>query len=567
MPSRRSMLIGGGAVAAAGGLAWRFGRKPAPRPRGALKARRDLNVLFILTDQERSWDQTPLGFVEKHLPARMRLAEQSADISHMYTPIQLCSMARGVVYSGLHSQNNGVWENVPIPTASDLSPSAPTLGSLFQDAGFRTGYAGKWHLSKLHPRNVPLPEEEVMRTILAYGFDETELRRERDGTNAGFNEDGLTVEASLRFIERGKGDDRPWFLAVNLLNPHDIMYYTSGEEMTQSRVTSFPDPSTRPPSDALYQTDLGYDVYGETYGCEDFKERPAAIDNYHRSYSASMGLMDYQDTDIAREFQNYYWNCMRDCDRHLMTLLNGLEESGEADRTVIVFTSDHGEFLGAHALRGKGVNAYREGSHVPLLISHPDGRSGRVQALASQVDLAPTLLGLAGVDDAEVTEQFPMLPGYDLSSLAYGARARTARDDDGILTYWTSLAFLAPEGPELFAAALEKSGLSQQLAQLDAVRKINWDRRGQMRGVFDGRFTFSRYFSPDDHHLPRDIEELLKRNDVELYDNQLDPDQTRNLAGDPAYGDHIEALNRKTNALIAREIGTDRGNYLPMFAK
>ena len=577
--TRRGAMLGGAAAAAlgAGALAWYRNRPPAPRPRADFAAGSGLNVLFVLTDQERAWDMLPAGFIETHCPGRVKLAEMSVGYSDANTPIQLCSMARGVVYTGVHAQNNGVWENVPVPTASDLSPSIPTLGTLMQDAGYRTGYAGKWHLSKLHPRNVPLPEAEVNRIIRSYGFDESETRWERDGTNVGHEEDGLTVEESLRFIHRNKrgprGEGQPWFLAVNLLNPHDVMYYTSGPEMTQTRVTTFPDPSTRPPDTPLYQTDLGYDLFGASYNRADFDNRPEAVRNYDRSYSKSMGRIDFGDADVGRDYQNYYYNCLRDCDRHLLALLEGLEASGEADRTIIVFTSDHGEFLGAHALKGKGLTSYREGSQVPLYVSHPDmrggtGGGGRMRrALASHVDIAPTLLGLAGVDALAVANQMPQLKGYDLSPVVDGSSSGTRRDSEGMLTYWTSLIFLDPNGPELFADALEKKGLAQKAAQISAVRKVDWDTRGQMRGIYDGRWKLSRYFAPSDHHTPDSLDALRARNDLELYDTQADPDETTNLAALDIHAETIAQLNRRMNTLIATEVGEDSGNYIPMFAR
>ena len=446
--NRRTLLLSTLGVAALGYAGWRYQSRPKPRPRLDLSGARKsgLNILFVLSDQERSWDLYPPGFIETHCPARTRLLERGTYVDGAHTPIQLCSMARGVVYTGVHAQNNGVWENVPIPTASDLSTELPTLGTLMQDAGYRTGYAGKWHLSKLHPHNVPLPEDEVNSIIRSYGFDESEIRHERDGANGGFEEDGLTVAESLRFINRNKDGDQPWFLAVNLLNPHDVMYYTSGPEMTASRVTHYPDESVRPPSDPFYQTDLGYEVFGD-WGEASLPGRPEAVRNYMGAYYSTMGEMEMTDPRVARDFQNFYWNCTRDCDRHLAALLDGLEASGEADRTIIVFTSDHGEYLGVHGLRGKGVTAYREASKIPLVICHPDGMKGEtVKALASQLDLAPTLLSLAGVDEGALKEQASGLKGHDLSALAESPDAQTQRDLDGILTYWTSIAFIDPNG-------------------------------------------------------------------------------------------------------------------------
>ena len=155
---RRTLLAAGLVGAASAGLWAAFG-PPKPRPRFDLRAdaKTKLNVLLILSDQERDWILTPAGFIEKHCPARQWLIERGTRFTNAVTPTQFCSMARGVVYSGAHSQTNGVWENVPIPYATGMRRDIPTLGSLFADAGYVTGYAGKWHLSKIVRRRRSTP--------------------------------------------------------------------------------------------------------------------------------------------------------------------------------------------------------------------------------------------------------------------------------------------------------------------------------------------------------------------------------------------------------------------------
>jgi arylsulfatase len=86
-----------------------------------------------------------------------------------------------------------------------------------------------------------------------------------------------------------------------------------------------------------------------------------------------------------------------------------------------------------------------------------------------------------------------------------------------------------------------------------------------MRGLFDGRFKFARYFSARQHHRPTSWDELVRHNDLELYDTHADPGETNNLACDldSAPRERIEALNRSLDALIEREIGIDDGRHLP----
>jgi arylsulfatase len=89
-------------------------------------------------------------------------------------------------------------------------------------------------------------------------------------------------------------------------------------------------------------------------------------------------------------------------------------------------------------------------------------------------------------------------------------------------------------------------------------------RRGVIRGVFDGRYKFARYFSVAEHHIPKDWETLIAHNDLELYDTETDPDEIVNLAFKPEeHRDLILKLNAQVNALIETEVGADDGSIYP----
>lgn len=571
---RRQVLMGAGALAGVGALAAggaHLMRTPAPeRPRVAIanSLTRRPNVILVTTDQERAWDLYPAGFIEKHCPARSRLLERGVSLTRAHTPSQICSIARGVLYTGAHPQNTSLWENVPLPYASNLKESVPTLGTLFQDAGYRTAYAGKWHMTRLAKRGKPFPPDRVKAEVSSYGFEDVLIDREIDGPLYGFKEDDNTVANALKFLADARADNRPHFLAVNLVNPHDIMYYTANDEMRRSRKVMFIEDVVRPPDTPLYNEDLGYDVIGP-WGADSRAGKPEAVSEYARTYELSMGEMPFDDPSIARDFQNYYWNATRDCDRRLETLLDGLDAMGAFDDTIIIFTSDHGEFLGAHGLRGKGVTPYREASTVPLVIAHPDGpASASSAAFASLVDIAPTALALAGVNIDSVRAQAPSLVGYDLSEAIANPAETGPRD--GVLMHWTSLAFIDHLSALAFQDVIEASGPLKFFAYRDMQRNELTraaEKRGQMRGIFDGRYKFARYFSPKRHHQPTDWNSLTALNDLELYDTAADPEERVNLAADPTSRTALLAMNEKLNKLIDQEIGADTGDYLPDFAQ
>jgi arylsulfatase A-like enzyme len=570
MNTKRRTFLGAAAAVGLTGAGWSvYQRQASALPRASVTPvdRKAYNVLFILTDQERSWDQLPHDFIDRHCPHRAWLRQQSLDIRRANTTSQLCSMARSTIYTGCHSPHTGVWENTPLPYAEGLRRDVPTMGSVFQDGGYLTGYAGKWHLTHMLNADQGANAQDVQSLVRTFGFDEALLDGEADGAYAGMNMDEAIARRAADFMRRHQEGARPWLLAVNLVNPHDVMYYTANDEMTQSRVTQFPDESARPPQTPLYQEDLGYAVFG-TWGPATRSGKPRAVQEFSRTMDEALGHMPYDDETIAREFQNYYLNCIRDCDRQLGVVLQGLRDSGQWDNTIVVFTSDHGEFLGAHGLRGKGSSIYREASEVPLLIAHPDGPKGQVsEALFSAADLIPTMLGMVGLDTRAYLSQLPLLAGHDLSGLVARPFEATARDRDGVLAYWTGLTFLNHENVRRFDDIQKRPPGIRQLAMLNMMRESLKQQRGAMRGLVTREFKFARYFRPIEHNTPESWEALVAANDIELYDLRTDPKEVHNLAENPAHRETVMRMNAQLNRVIRREIGADDGRFLPIYMR
>lgn len=416
---------------------------------------RRLNVLLVVHDQERARHLIPEAVA---LPQHDRLCANATSFTNAHAATNLCSMSRGNIYTPRHAQNNGVWENTPLPFASDLRTDIPTVGQLFQQAGYATGYFGKWHMTAIDETQA-VGREAMRKLFASYGFEDSDQK---------------------------------------------VMELALGEIPFEAR---------------------------------------------HLWY----------------RYQNCYWNCLRDVDRHLGTLLNGLAATGHADRTVVVLTADHGEMLGIHGLREKSGVPYREVSNVPLIVQHPDIEGAReTPALASLVDVLPSLLGFAGLDVSRVRAPHPGLVGYDLSP-ALGRTADPglgAAGRDAVLQQWTSLVHIAAEQARFFAKLLEAKTPEERAAAGAPPDLARY--RGHMRGIFDGRFKFARYFSPRQHHRPEDFDTLTTHNDLELYDTLEDPGETNNLGAAPeAQRDRITDLNARLLALVDREVGVDDGAYLP----
>ena len=102
-------------------------------------------------------------------------------------------------------------------------------------------------------------------------------------------------------------------------------------------------------------------------------------------------------------YQNNYLNCIRDCDTHVVRLMQTVRSLGLDEKTIVVMTADHGDHAGAHQVVDKGATTYAQQNHVPLVIRHPAYPGGkRCNALTSHLDIAPTLLGLPGRDAARL---------------------------------------------------------------------------------------------------------------------------------------------------------------------
>jgi arylsulfatase len=435
--------------------------------------------------------------------------------------------------------------------------------------GYYTAYKGKWHLTKEFEtvNKLGAPTKIFTQEMEAYGFSDyigvgDIIAHER----GGYLHDGIIASMGVSWL-RGKGrelaaEGKPWFLALNLVNPHDVMFYDTDPPESPVRSARGLGHVRRDPVDPLYAKQWEFALPANHQQALDAAGRPPAHREFLRAHDAMIGNIPDEAARWRRR-HNYYLNCVRDVDRNLSAVLAELDASGLAGRTIVVFTSDHGDMDGAHKLHAKGGLAYREQNNVPLIVVHPERPGGRhCNAVTSHVDLAPTLLALAG-GAAKAPAAASKLPGRDFSSLL-AAPEKAAPDAirDGVLFSFNMFAYLDGEFLERGVAHLQKGGNPRDLAA-SGVRP-DMMKRGAMRSVHDGRYTFARYFAPKQHNRPASIEELYRLNDVELYDTRADPGEMRNLAADPSKNrELVAAMNDKLNKLIESEVGEDRGQMLP----
>jgi arylsulfatase len=416
-----------------------------------------------------------------------------------------------------------------------------------------------------------------------YGFSEYQDWGEvRSGPMDGLTKDPRTADEAVDWLTKRAPEvaaTQPWCMAVHFCNPHDVMFYdTDGEETVQANAM-FPifDAPDTPLYNQRWQTALPGSFF------DDLEGQPPAVRNYERLCDVYYGPIPMERRDMWHNHVNYYLNCLLDADRHIGAVLDALEASGQADDTIVIFTSDHGEMGGAHHLRQKGSVAFRETVNVPLVIVDPRHPGGvRTDAVGSHLDLVPTILAYAGVSEAERQQRYPFLKGHDLSGIvedpaSAGPRGTSAEPGRGCLLTYDMIATVDAEwfsrnATRVFDAAAAQAGLEFHRGMdafegmLDEIGVPDLEKRELFRCVFDGRYKLVRYFGLGGYNLPATVEQLLADNDVALYDLVLDPEEMDNLA-DPANPKYSEGLlsvmNQKLNALIVEEIGDDKALFTP----
>jgi arylsulfatase len=576
---RRDVLktMGAGAMAAAFGAS----RSSGPASAGEAPARVEsprandgpYNILFLLTDQERHFRPGELPR-DYRLPAHERLAKRGIVFENHQINSCVCTPSRSVLYTGQHIQHTRMFDNTNFPWISSMSTDLPTIGDMLREAGYYTAYKGKWHLTKEFEtvNELGTPTKIFTKEMEAYGFSDYfgvgDIIAHEQG---GYLHDGVISAMGVNWL-RGRGMElaaqgKPWFLAVNLVNPHDIMFIDTdrpGQPVQSRNILGHIKPE---PVNPLYAKQWMFDLPATYTQRLDAPGRPPAHTDYLRSHDALVGNIPNEDWRWRRR-HNYYLNCLRDVDRNIVPLLDELEALGLAGKTIIVLTSDHGDLDGAHRLHSKGATSYREQNNVPLIVVHPAYAGGkRCRAVTSHLDIAPTLVRLTNADADKKAALTSALPGKDFSRLlAAPDKAGHAAIRDGMLFCYNMFAYIDGDFLEKVVGVLRQPGgkaALKEAVQAGAMRP-DLTNRGAIRSVFDGRYKLARYFSPKQHNRPASLEALVELNDVELFDLEVDPLELNNLALDRnKQRDLLHAMNAKLNTLIEKEVGEDIGQMLP----
>ena len=355
----------------------------------AVRAARGPNILVILVDQLRfpQWISAGLGGVG--LPPNIaHLNSRSVSFARHYTASNDCSPARAALLTGLYTHQTGCM----ITGASTLDPGFPTWGTMLREHGYHTRWFGKWHLTR-HDNWWTRGEGET--ALERYGFSGGVYPSPDGAPGQGWRRD---PHIAGRFAEwfGQEAAAEPWCATVSFVNPHDIAWWYVWSERVQAEATAASVARQLPPN-------------FETPELLIARNKPRLQRSLQETAASSFGAVPFSGADATRlwlSFLDLYMKLQREVDRHVGNVLRTLYSRPEvAANTVILFTSDHGEYGGSHGLRGKGAGVYEEAIRVPLMVSDPRGLLTRAPQrtrtqLTSSVDVAPLLLTIATGSDA-----------------------------------------------------------------------------------------------------------------------------------------------------------------------
>jgi arylsulfatase A-like enzyme len=497
-----------------------YGLLRRPRSHTAAHAGGDKpNMLVIVVDQMRApqWfpDPQQLGGL---LPRLDGLRQRSVSFASHYSASNMCTPSRGVLTTGLYSHQTGCLFTGEGPTESTLAPRFPTWGTMLRDEGYSTWWWGKWHLGHA--------ADNTPDGLETHGFSGGTYPSPNGAPNQGLRQDPSIVDQFAAWFDDHAGGS-PWCATVSLVNPHDICWWPKNP---------LPDEVPRRFSAKPANFETADDMRG--------RGKPQLQIDYMDFMSPLMtGAMSYEGpastAQWARCLDMYLW-LQQQVDTQIGRVLDVLATRPEIDRnTVIVFTSDHGEYAGSHGLRGKGAAIYEEGIRVPLYIRDPSGRltptpgASRVQ-LTSSADLSALLLTIGhGGNGWRSESKLSYLAGRaDIAAIAADAKSpgrpwvAHATDDMSVEDMATLLK--SPEVQKIFGAAGPPTNIPTSApSHIVAVRTA------------DAKFGMYSHWSPGsmDVDSSRPIE-------YELYDyaTTSGADEVDNLAGRSAKQAALQAL-------------------------
>ena len=345
------------------------------------------NVVFITADDHTPSALNCYGPTLVPTPNLDRIADEGMRLDNCFCTNAICTPARATMLTGMYSHTNG------IKTLDDTINHSQqwTLANSFHQAGYQTAMIGKWHLGHGGQSNpIDFDEWNVLASNSGQGkyFEPTTLTSRGMQHHSGYVTDVLT-DLSLDWLER-RDPSQPFLLWLGHKAPHDPFQYHPRHSDILTNV-DVPEPCT-----------LHDNLAGRPAAALSTQrvERMLGFDKQHLPESIPDGLNEEQRYSwLYQTFIKSYLRCVAAIDENVGRLLGYLDEHNLSDNTIVIYTSDHGFFLGEHGFYDKRY-MYEPSIRIPFLIRYPReipaGTSSRKMAL--NVDFAPTLLDLAHLE-------------------------------------------------------------------------------------------------------------------------------------------------------------------------
>ncbi len=433
----RKQLLGTGASAAAAALLAQGAgvERALGAAKGGPKDVAGMNIILILTDQERAIQHFPKNWLRQNLPGMRRLRQHGISFERAFTNACMCSPARSTLMSGFFPAQHGVkytleedmpYPEYPLQAELPRPPEMPNLATVMRAAGYNVVYKGKWHCSKPAEKEHAVPEDLAKYGFTRWNPPDAGANQSVPEAGGGFiDNDGRFMESTgspesgsegvMQYLSSVAGKQQPFFMVISLVNPHDVLFYPSKtfEEAGYDR--------------SWLEGDIDVPATNE----EDLSTKPSVQEQFLKIFNLTGKPRTEKE---KRAYLNYYGNLMRSSDNYIVNVLDKLEETGLYDDTLIVRTADHGEMGLTHGgMRQKNFNFYEEATRVPLVYSNPKlyPKPLSTEALVSHVDFLPTLASLAAAPKkARANWQ-----GEDYSKLVLQPKTAKPVQDYVVFTY------------------------------------------------------------------------------------------------------------------------------------
>lgn len=368
------------------------------------------NIVFILTDQQRFDTLGCNGAIQCKTPTADKLAEEGINFSYAFTPIALCSPARGSIITGLFPHNHGQLANMGdnFNGAFDKNILDKTSWiKILHDQGYNTGYIGKWHLPSegnndfwgidrwhLYGDYYSELRKQGIENFFDYHGDSS-MESEWGITNSpSWGRSGLTYEQmqetwtankTIETIKQFSKKDKPFLVFTSFKGPHwDYMvpepYDTMYDPRSIEKWGNFDDPFINKPK--IQQKEI------------------------LRWNAGHLTWKDWQ------EMIAVYWGYCSFIDDELKKIINSLKENNVYDDTIIIFSTDHGDMIGSHRIFNKGFQMYDETHRIPFILRDPDYPNGgiTIDSFISHVDIFDTILNYCNVKGSNRNDGQSLLP-------------------------------------------------------------------------------------------------------------------------------------------------------------